>query len=252
MDKRRSVIIPVWYKVSKADVLGLSTFLADIPAIVSTDVLEIADRIRFAVGMGEQAKRSLNPVAKQLQDFQESAAVYERYQKFCSGSEGIQAVSDEWDKFGEIARRALLNQNEARFQVFSGTRRGGAIRVVQVQGVPFRRPPNMELRELALRFELDSLVLGITDTKCTCSVLFVPPDSFPTRLHDIAAEMFFVPYCTAEGVPIWRKEGGTSVITTQGLVEVGLIRFLEIAAKVLNGESVTWRASSYHSSKGPK
>ena len=56
IERKRSVVIPIWFGVSRQDVIELSPILADLAAIVSNDFKTILNAIRLAVGTGEQAR----------------------------------------------------------------------------------------------------------------------------------------------------------------------------------------------------
>jgi hypothetical protein len=242
IERKRSVIIPVWYKLSKADLLEFAPFLVDVPAIVSTDPNRIAEGIKFAVGIGEQARTVLSPLGRKFREFQGTVETLERYRSWSISSDGFQAVHAEWDRVEMLAKQVLQQHNESRFQVSAGTGYGGMVRWIGVKGFSFTLNPNSidGSRVLNLRFDLQGS--SIPSMKCRRQIFFDPPALFFNRIPpEIADEFEFAPYCTGDGRPVWREASKPS-FETETLVEKGFDKLLDIAHRLANGEPVRWWA----------
>jgi TIR domain len=201
IDRKQSVIIPVWYNVKKSQVLHLSPILADIPAIVSIDPSTIADGIRFAVGVGEQAKEQYGPLARARQQLQGTLAMETAYNQIAYTSEGVNRLQQEWQNL-----KQMCHDNVSAF---------GA-------GSPFRvhesRPdyplfvavdsPLIQIEDfnrLQLRFQLHNVASNsIHGVKLRRCILLINVDPFEQVEAHFANDATFEVYCDADKTPIWR------------------------------------------------
>lgn len=81
IERKRSVVIPIWFRVFRQDVIGLSAILAHLAGIASKEFETVLNRIQLAVGTGEPARDRLSPLGRKFRQFQEIVGPLGKYKE---------------------------------------------------------------------------------------------------------------------------------------------------------------------------
>jgi hypothetical protein len=203
IDRKQSVIIPVWYNVKKSQVMDLSPILADIPAIVSIDPSTMADGIRFAVGVGEQAKEQYSPLARARQQLQGTLAMETAYNQIAYTTEGVSRVKQEWQNLMQ-----MCHDNVSAFGAGSPLRvhesRPNYPLFIAVDSPPIQID---DFNRIQLRFQLHNVAsTAIHGVKLRRCILLINVDPFERVEAHFANDATFEVYCDADKAPIWRDK----------------------------------------------
>ena len=177
--------------------------LADIPAIVSTDPIEIARGIRLAVGAGEQAKQKYGPLAEARKQLQETIEMETAFNQIAQTPDGVKRLNEELLNLDRICEGNVSDFGP--ISPFRLHRSGNKYPwFIAVESPPIRIE---NFNRVQLRFQVSNFAVNsIYRAKLRRSVLLINADPYENVRAHIAHETTFEVYCRADKTLIWRDD----------------------------------------------
>jgi TIR domain len=230
---QNKVLIPVWYNLDRQQVTELSPLIVDLKAIVSTNIETIASEIRFALGIGQEAKRAFSRLGNASEELRATLKMEDVYTKLAGSPKGAELFGQEWQNLLELSRQALRSsQLEDRFEILPN--KAGFLHEFTVRGPVVRIDNNR--RRILLRFELKNFASNSMRSLTLRRAVYVAPaDEFEKFEAHIASDAHYQPRFTESEIPIWQDSNRT-LLPTAMIVEEGFKLLFEFTRKAKNGE----------------
>jgi hypothetical protein len=227
------ILIPVWYKLDRQQITKLSPLIVDLKAIVSTNIETIASEIRFALGIGEEAKRAFSRLGNASEELRATLKMEAVFTKLAGSPAGAELFAREWQSLLELCSRALqLSQLEDTFEILPN--RPGFPHAHSVRGPVVRI--NNNRRRILLRFELKNFVSNsIRSLMLRRTIFLAPADEFERFEAQIASDVHYEPRFTENEIPIW-QDSNRKLVPTALIVEQGFEMLFNFTTKAKNGE----------------
>jgi hypothetical protein len=236
IERRSKVILPIWYDVTAQEVYDFSPMVSDLTAYSSQEPAEIAKWIRSAVGVAEQSREVYNPLKKAILALQSDITAARLWQSW-SHKEGVKAVFDEWEHIPAAAERVLQEIGNSTFSIHRG--QNTFLPAISIEGPHVDvdgKETIDEKRIIYLLFNINTASNSVYNAKCDRRIVLRYADPW-NKVFEEAHRLSFMPYCTAEGEPIWRDDKG-SFLDTRKLVEDGLMLLIDITHRACRGEVI--------------
>lgn len=241
MTESRDVIIPVWWRVTAADVKKLSPLLIDPNAITSGTPERIAEEIKVAIGTAFQERKRWDRKLQLAESIRLRKAANAAYLRLARTREGSELIYQEWKFIEERCKNLVeecglknamaINSKDTPFLRFFSASHGGFTQEI--------------FNSLVLRFDLENLAANsIAAVKLKSRIRLEHRDGYSQRYeHQIisGSELDLVPKFDDRGSPVWENPNRELKLTVM-VVDERFEKFLDALDKSLSGIRLTARA----------